>query len=249
MKIGIIGAMDEEVELLKQNLDDKKTKQIAGISFFSGKFGSSEIFLVKSGIGKVNAAVATALLIDHDQPDVVMNTGSAGGFDPSLDVGDIVVATEVRYHDVNVTAFGYEHGQIPGSPPSFRADEQLAQHAVDCARRVTDRRIVRGLIASGDSFMDHPAHVTKVRKTFPEMKAAEMEAAAVAHVCTKFSVPFVVIRALSDIAGQQSSLSFENFLKLASENSARVIIQMIKELNQNDQKNERGKFQSGSYES
>ena len=163
-----------------------------------------EIILVKSGIGKVNAAMATTILLEKFKPDVVLNTGSAGGFGETLEVGTVVISSEVRHHDVDLTAFGYEYGQVLNCQQLTLADEKLVKLAVEAVEEIGEHEHAIGLIASSDTFMSNPDHVEKVRSIFPTIIAAEMEAAAVAQVCHQFETPFVVIRALSDIAGKRS---------------------------------------------
>ncbi len=228
--IGIIGAMDQEVELLKSALQQIEEHQYAGFSFFSGQMHGQSVVLLKSGIGKVNAAVSTALLLQMFKPDCIINTGSAGGFDEHLEVGDIVISTEVRHHDVDVTVFGYEPGQVPGLPAAFEPDPLLAQIAEQCIGQMQGMKTVRGLIATGDSFMNCAERVAKTRALFPMMKAVEMEAAAIAQACHSFDVPFIVIRALSDIAGKESNLSFDQFLETAASHSAKMVMAIIKSL-------------------
>ncbi len=122
MKIGLIGAMEEEVEILKNKLENRQDKKIAESVFYLGDLDGHEIILLQSGIGKVNAAVGTTLMIHVFQPDYIINTGSAGGFDPRLSVGDVVIGSEVRHHDVDVTVFGYEYGQVPQMPACYLSD-------------------------------------------------------------------------------------------------------------------------------
>ncbi|WP_221566087.1 5'-methylthioadenosine/S-adenosylhomocysteine nucleosidase [Alkalihalobacillus sp. TS-13] len=230
MKVAIIGAMDEEVILMQELIEDSKTETIAGCTFFTGKLYDQDVILLKSGIGKVNAAIATTLLNQLYKPDYVINTGSAGGFNPDLNVGDVVISTEIRHHDVDVTAFGYEYGQVPQLPAFYMPDPLLVNIAEESAKDATEMQIVKGLIASGDSFMNDASRVKDIRGKFPELFAAEMEAAAIAQVCHQFKVPFVVIRSLSDIAGKDAPMSFDQFLKVAAKNSADLILKMVKEL-------------------
>ena len=129
MKIAIIGAMEEEVRMLRANIDDAEEEVIGGSQYTTGKMHGVEVVLLRSGIGKVNAAMSTAVLLERFKPDVVVNTGSAGGFDADLNVGDVVISTEVRHHDVDVTAFGYEYGQVPQLPAAFSADAKLKEVA------------------------------------------------------------------------------------------------------------------------
>lgn len=230
MRVGIIGAMDQEVDLLRSKLEDRKDTNLAGSEFFEGKIDSSDVVLLKSGIGKVNAALGTALLIEKFQPDVIINTGSAGGFLKDLNVGDVVISTEVRHHDVDVTIFGYEYGQVPRMPAYFAPDEKLVEAAVKSAEKINGIQVVKGLIASGDSFMNDPERVEYVRTKLPDLYAAEMEAAAIAQVAYLFDKPFVIIRSLSDIAGKESNISFDQFLETAAKNSAELILLMLEEL-------------------
>ena len=170
------------------------------------------------------------LLLNNFKPDVVLNTGSAGGFHESLEVGTVVISNEVRHHDVDVTAFGYEHGQVPGQPAAYPADLRLVDVARAAVEEIGAHAHATGLIASGDTFMSDADHVEKVKETFPTMIAAEMEASAVAQVCHQFGTPFVVIRALSDIAGKESSISFDEFLPVAARHSTDIVLKVISKL-------------------
>lgn len=230
MKIGVIGAMEEEVHLLRASLDSVNTEEVANCEFTSGTYKGQEVVLLKSGIGKVNAAMSTTLLLQKFKPDVIINTGSAGGFDADLEVGAIVISDEVRHHDVDVTAFGYEMGQVPQLPAAFLSSADLMDHAIQAVEELGEHAYAVGLIATGDSFMDDAERVEKVRAHFPGMKAAEMEAAAVAQVCHQFGTPFVVIRALSDIAGKQSNISFEEFLPVAAKHSTQIVLNVIERI-------------------
>lgn len=230
MKVAVIGAMEEEVELLRTSIESIHTTMIAHCEFIEGVLGGHEVILVKSGIGKVNAAMATTLLLKMFKPDVVLNTGSAGGFQQSLEVGTVVISDEVRHHDVNVTIFGYDHGQVPGLPAAYKADRKLMKLAQQAVEEIDEHAYAIGLIASSDSFMSDAEHVERVKKIFPSMIAAEMEAAAVAQVCHQFETPFVVIRALSDIAGKDASMSFEEFLPVAARHSTAIVLRVLSKL-------------------
>jgi adenosylhomocysteine nucleosidase len=227
MKIAIIGAMEEEVTLLRDHIDGKSRDTVAGCEFTSGRMHGTDVILLKSGIGKVNAAMSTSILLEKYKPDLIINTGSAGGFDPSLNVGDIVISTEVRHHDVDVTAFGYEYGQVPQLPPAFLADVKLIMTAEKAAEELEGIQIVKGLIATGDSFMNDPVKVEFVRTKFQNVQAVEMEAAAIAQVAFQFTIPFVIIRSLSDIAGKESNISFDQYLEKAALHSAELVMKMV----------------------
>ncbi|MBA4502279.1 5'-methylthioadenosine/S-adenosylhomocysteine nucleosidase [Marinobacterium marinum] len=231
-RVALIGAMEQEVELLKNGLENLQTQTLSGFDFYTGTLNGVEIVLLKSGIGKVNAAISTTLLLQTFAPDCVINTGSAGGFDCHLNVGDVVISDEVRHHDVDVTAFGYEHGQVPGLPPAFIADPLLAEMAEECIAQLPHTHTVRGLIATGDSFMDCPDRVARTRELFPTMQAVEMEAAAIAQTCYRFNTPFIVIRALSDIAGKESNQSFQQFLETAAKHSAQMVMAIVQRISE-----------------
>ena len=230
MKIAIIGAMEEEVEILRNKMEDVQQETIAGCEFNVGKLHGTDVVLLKSGIGKVNAAMSTAILLEKYTPDVVINTGSAGGFSPELKVGDVVISTDVVHHDVDVTIFGYAYGQVPQLPPTFKADEKLIAVAEEAAKKIEKVQVVKGLIATGDSFMNDSKRVEFVRGKFPELQASEMEAAAIAQVAYQFGVPFIIIRALSDIAGKESNISFEAFLETAAIHSSQLVENIVQQL-------------------
>ncbi|KAA9026388.1 5'-methylthioadenosine/S-adenosylhomocysteine nucleosidase [Niallia endozanthoxylica] len=227
MKIAIIGAMEEEVTILRDRMENQKVEIIAGSEFTFGVMDGVDVVLLRSGIGKVNAAMSTTILLEKFSPDYVINTGSAGGYDPNLNIGDIVISTEVRHHDVDVTVFGYEYGQVPRLPSAFEADKELIKAAQEGAMEISGIQTVQGLIATGDSFMNDPVRVEFVRGKFNDLKAVEMEAAAIAQVSYQFGVPFVIIRSLSDIAGKESNISFDQFLEKAALNSASLVIKMV----------------------
>jgi len=229
-KVGIIGAMEQEIALLKAQIQDLQTTKIADYEFYSGSLNGTAVVLVQSGIGKVAAAVATTLLIHQFQPDAVINTGSAGGFDPELNVGDVVIASEVRHHDVDVTAFGYELGQVPRMPAAFTAHPQLIAAAEQSIQQLGFCKTKKGLVTTGDVFMCQPERIAKTRAEFPAMLAVETEGAAIAQVCHQLHTPFVVIRSLSDIAGKESPSSFEAYLEIASKNSSAMVIELLKNL-------------------
>ncbi len=227
MKIGIIGAMEQEVSILKQAIENCQTVTKAGCTFFSGQLNGVEVVLLQSGIGKVAAAIGTTILLDEYQPDVVINTGSAGGFDSSLNLGDVVISTEVRHHDADVTAFGYEMGQMAQQPAAFLADEKLMNVAEQALEQMEDKHAVRGLICTGDAFVCTAERQAFIRTHFPSVIAVEMEASAIAQTCHQFNVPFVVVRAISDVADKESPMSFEEFLPLAAKSSSEMVFKMV----------------------
>ncbi len=230
MAIGIIGAMEEEVEELRTLLQNPSTKEIAHCELIEGQLDGKEVVLVKSGIGKVNAALSTTLLLSHYEITEVINIGSAGGADDAMTVGTVVISDEVTHHDVDATVFGYVPGQVPQMPKTYVADERLKTLAKEAVEQIGKYPYAYGLIASGDVFMSDIDRVRQALATFDEMVAFEMEAAAVAQVCHQFDVPFVVIRALSDIAGKESSMSFDEFLPLAAAHSIAIVRNVLSKI-------------------
>ncbi|TCI23383.1 5'-methylthioadenosine/S-adenosylhomocysteine nucleosidase [Exiguobacterium sp. SL-10] len=234
MKIGIIGAMEEEVNLLRNELTERTDTEIANYHFYEGYLGNVEVVILKSGIGKVNAAIGTTLLIDKFKPDVVINTGSAGGFKKGMKVGDVVVSTEVRHHDVDVTVFGYEYGQVPGMPAAYQADAHLMDVCKEVIESLHDVNVHTGLIVTGDSFINDSKRVADILGHFDGVAAVEMEAAPIAQTCYQFGVPFVVTRSISDSADEEANLSFDEFLETASINSAKMVMAVTKRLGQSE---------------
>ena len=231
MKAGIIGAMEPEVAKLKAQLVNAMSTEHAGFTFYEGVLNGSDVVIVQSGIGKVAASVATVLMIQLFKPDYIVNTGSAGGFEKSLKVGDIVISSEVRYHDVDVTAFGYEIGQVPGNPAAYLPHPTLVEAAQLAVTGLSaDIKAITAQITTGDTFMTADADIAKAQSNFPEMAAVEMEGAAIAHTCHLLSVPFVIIRSLSDIAGKESPTSFDAYLETASVNSSQLVGNMLNAL-------------------
>lgn len=230
MKVAIIGAMEEEVQLLRDQIENLETATHAGFEYYSGQIAGKEVVLLRSGIGKVNAAISTTLLLQVYQPDVVINTGTAGGFHADLEVGDVVISEQVCHHDVDVTPFGYELGQVPGMPACFLPEQKLVEAAKKAIDDLGEVSHMNGLIATGDRFMYNPDDVQATREAFPSMIACEMEAAAVAQVCHVFAKPFVIIRSLSDIAGKENAVTFEQYLEKAATHSAKVILGTLKHI-------------------
>lgn len=230
MKVGIIGAMEQEVALLRSQMSNITHHSLAGCEFYQGSLAGKTVILTRSGIGKVAASVATTLLLQQFAPDYVINTGSAGGFDQDLAIGDVVIAQEMRFHDVDVTAFGYAIGQMAQQPAAFGCDETLIQVAEQAIAEQGLHRTKIGLICTGDQFMCQPQAIAKVRADFPAMLAVEMEGAAIGQVCHMFNVPYLVVRAMSDIAGKAQVESFDAFIDVAGKHSAQVIINMLAKL-------------------
>jgi adenosylhomocysteine nucleosidase len=225
--IGIIGAMAPEMALLGTALEGAQERTAAGMTYRTGKLAGKDVVLLQCGIGKVNAGIGAALLVELFRPSAVLNTGSAGGLLATQTFGDTVVSTAVVHHDVDVTAFGYAPGQVPGLPAAFPSDPTLVALADRCLAGIPH---TKGVIGSGDVFVHDAAVIASIRARFPDLCAVEMEAAAIAQACWLTQTPFVVLRALSDIAGQESPMKFDEFLPLASKNSSRLVLDLLKNL-------------------
>lgn len=233
--IAIIAAMAQEMEILKSKLISVEKISVSSFEFLSGRLGNQEVVLLQCGIGKVNAAVGCALLIDRFKPEAVINTGSAGGLKANQTFGDIVISRSVVHHDVDVTAFGYSAGQVPGFEPQFMASPGWIEIATTSLNHLRVKGLLPaslgfsvGTIGSGDVFVHEPSLIDKIRTTFPDLCAVEMESAAIAQTCQIFHTPFVIIRALSDIAGQESPMKFDEFLPLAAQRSSELVMEMVR---------------------
>lgn len=227
MKIAILGAMDEEIILIRESLAQCQEHKFNHLTVYIGLLGQTQVALVKCGIGKVAAAVSTTLLINHFSPDYVINTGSAGGFSSHLNIGDIVIATQLCHHDADLTHFGYQLGQNAGMPARFESAQSLITSASAAAADLTGVQVQQGLICTGDSFVGSDEAASLIRTNFPSVCAVEMEGVAIAQSCYLLGVPFLVIRSLSDIAGKTSTVSFQTYLEQAAKNSATLVMQTI----------------------
>lgn len=222
--------MEIEVVKLRELLSNKNEEQKGGFVFYTGNLNGADVILLQSGIGKVNATIGATLMIDSYQPDFVINTGAAGGFPGDLKVGDIVISTQLIHHDMDCTVFGYKHGQVPGMPESFTADEKLINLANKCIHRLTNLSTKKASILTGDQFMNNAEATKQIKNMFPDAEAVEMEGAAIAQTCYRFKIPFVVIRSISDIAGQENAVEYEEFVETAAVNSAKMVVEMTNEL-------------------
>lgn len=229
MKIGIVAAMEQEVIALVKELDNQVIIKKANQTFYDGKISGREVTIVQSGIGKVNAAIAAALLIEIFYVDAVVNTGSAGGIGKDLSVGDLVVSTKLAYNDADARVFGYEFGQIPQMPKYYLADKKLIK-LVEEAAFETNWKLESGLIVSGDSFISSEKRIQEIKDYFPDVLVTEMEGAALAQTCYQFEVPFVIVRALSDTADEEAVVSFDTFIETAGKRSAEMVLTFLKKL-------------------
>ena len=222
--IGLLGAMDAEVSRLREELRDRREETVGGITVWRGRLHSSPVALAQSGVGKVNAALATAALASLGVEAIIF-TGLAGGIAPGIAVGDVVVASDLVQHDVDVTALGFAPGVLLGEPLSWPTDPRWRQRAIRAAAS-TGARVHVGRIASGDQFIASSGRVAELRSSFGAL-AAEMEGAATAMAATKLGVPFVVVRIISDSADDEAYLDFPAFLAQAAERSLHWVSAML----------------------
>lgn len=228
MKIGIVGAMSEEVNYFLKNMKDIECRKIAGNDFYSGVIGETKIVVVRSGIGKVLASMTTTLLIEAFEVDYVINSGSAGSVG-RLPIGDTVIADRSVYFDVDVTAFDYEFGQIPKMPLYYLAGISL----LDAAKKAileTEENYHVGLIGTGDVFVHDCKKISEIKKKFPEMLCNDMEGAAVAQVAYQYQIQSLVVRLISDTAEEGASDLFADKIQDIGEKSAEFVIKVIQQL-------------------
>ncbi len=225
----VMGAMDEEIERLLEALaSDGPAERRGPFTLHRGRLEGVPVVVAKCGIGKVNAAALTQALLDAGATRLIF-TGVAGGVDPALRVGDLVVSRDAVQHDVDVRPLGYDLGEVPGDGAAWAADPVLVDHAVAAAGELEAVRTVVGRVASGDRFVADPGEVARIRSDFGAA-CAEMEGAAVAQVCAKWSVPWVVVRSISDTADHDAHTDFRAFTKLAAERAKRVVRGILRRL-------------------
>lgn len=224
--IGIIGAMEEEIENIKPYIDIISTKNIVGLDFYMGKMDGNNVVLVRSGIGKVNATVCSQVLIDLYAVDYIINLGVAGAINKDLKIGDVVIATDTMHHDMDTTFFGDELGIIPRMEESnFKADEELNEIALKASNEVAENnKVVTGRIVSGDQFL---CDAEKKNKIWSHFKAfcVDMESAAIGQTCYLNKIPFAIIRSISDNSDEENE--YENFFKDSAIKASNILKNMI----------------------
>lgn len=238
MRIGIIGPMEEEVSLLEAAFTINAEHTIGGRTYKVGTYHNHEVVLVKSGIGKVCAATAATVLVNTFKVDALINTGCAGSIDENLNIGDIVLSDKLAHHDFDLVIFNYKKGQVPEYEQYFAADHALVAKAEAVAAKLKSEgkfkqpgtkpiNVVTGTILTGDQFISQKSQSIAMREFFPEARMVEMEGAAVAQVCTDFKVPCLVIRSASDTASGDCPADFTEFVQLAADNSATLLLALI----------------------
>lgn len=231
-KIGIIGAMEEEVNKLKELMEDVNINCIASMNFYEGSLKGSPLVVVRSGIGKVNAAICTQILVDRYEVDLVINTGVAGSLRNEIDIADIVLSTDALQHDMDATGFGYEMGVIPRMEQSiFQADKKLIEMAKSVCDEVLPLLGVHvGRIVSGDQFVSDSDKKEWLVKTF-DGYCTEMEGAAIAQAAYLNNIPFLIIRAVSDKADNSAEMTYSEFEAIAIDNTFILLMGLIKKIN------------------
>lgn len=229
--IGIIGAMKEEVDALKEHMNINETKEVLDTTLYVGTIKEKDVVVMQGGIGKVNAAICCMILFEqYPMINTVINIGSAGGLVSSQNVGDLVISSDVIHHDVDVTAFGRVLGEIPDMPLRFVSDKELVSLTEEIVQEMNIPHYL-GTIVSGDQFIATNKQAAYIQEHFPDALCAEMEAAAIAQTCYKLKKRFIIIRSLSDVFGKgDSSIQFDEFLAKASAASAIMCATLVARL-------------------
>ncbi len=227
-KIAIIGAMELEVEQLKQEMEQQRVVEKAGMEFHEGILNGKSVVIVRCGVGKVNAGLCVQILADEFQVTHIINTGVAGSLNAVLDIGDILVSEDALYHDVDATIFGYKPGEVPQlGIREFKADPDMVKAAVTACGEVNpDICVKTGRVVSGDQFISSKDVKERLIKEFAG-DCAEMEGAAIAHSAYLNKIPFVIIRAISDKADDSAQVDYPVFEREAARHSARLVEKMV----------------------
>lgn len=226
--IGIIGAMEVEVVILKEKMEDVRIIKKASMDFYEGILAGKKVVVVRSGIGKVNAGICAQILADVFSVDAIINTGIAGSLNKNINIGDIVLSTDVVQHDMDATGFGYRKGQIPQMPVFFfNADDNLRRLAAEVCKEVNpDIQVFEGRIASGDQFVCDQDVKNRIVSEFSAY-ATEMEGAAIGQAAYLNEIPFLVVRAISDKADGSAQMDYSEFEKAAVDHSVRLTLNML----------------------
>lgn len=228
-KIGIIVAMEEELESILDIMDNIEEKEIYGLTFKTGQIEKNKIIVVKCGVGKVNAARVTQILIDTFNVKSVINVGAAGALNPFLNIGDIVIGEKLIQHDFDITAFDHDKGYITGVGDYIYSDSELIEKFENAANNLKEKdyKIKKGIIATGDIFCTDIEMKNKIYSKF-DADCVEMEGAAIAQVCYLDNIPFIVIRSISDSPNGNNEIDFDKFVELASKRCANILREFLK---------------------
>ena len=229
--IGIIGALDYEIDVLKSAMVDCKEVDFAKRHFYIGKISGKEVVLVKCGVGKVNSAITAQMMIDRFNITCIINTGVAGSLNAKIDIGDIVIAEDAVYHDVENIAFGFDRGQVPYEDVMFfPMSKKLADTAEEISKRINpDIKVFRGRIASGDQFIADKKTKDNIVEWFNPL-CVEEEGCPMAHTAYENDIPCLIIRAISDKADDSAEEDFPTFAQKAAKHSAKLLLEMIEKI-------------------
>lgn len=230
MRIGLIAAMDEELDILLKDAQVEKKESKAQMNFIIGKLYNKDVVIVRCGIGKVNSAICTQILVDDYNVSKIINVGIAGGIGENVMPGDVVISNNLVQHDVDAVAFGYKLGEIPRLDTySFTCDEELVKVAAEACKQIEDHKHHIGRIATGDQFIASHDKINHIIDNFSAI-ACEMEGGSIAQVAYLNNVPFIVIRSISDNANSGAHMDYEKFQDIAIKNSSTIIKNMLNNL-------------------
>lgn len=230
IKLGIIGAMEEELETLLSALEAKTCAQHSGSNFYEGTLDGLPVVIVQCGIGKVNAAICTQILIDLFGVTHILNTGIAGSLNPELNIGDLVISLDAMYHDLDCSAFDYPLGKVPGmDTTAFPADPEMIQQAWQAAEAENPGRNRIARIASGDQFVSQKERKERII-SITGGDCTEMEGTAIAQTAYRAGIPFVILRAISDKADDSAEMDYPTFERIAAHRCASVTRRVARSL-------------------
>ena len=227
-KLAIMGAMQEEIEPLLAHFKDVNVVEYANNKFYEVSYNGLEIVIAYSKIGKVFASLTASTMIEKFGCDTLLFSGVAGGINPKLQIGDLIIADKLCQHDLDITAFGHPYGFVLGGKVFVETTKELRDVAIKVANE-NNLKVIEGTIATGDQFVHSNERKQFIENTF-NADALEMEGASVAVVCDALNVPFFILRAISDTADMDAGFDFDEFLKSSAKNSADYLIKIVKEL-------------------
>jgi len=227
-RLAIMGAMEEEIAPLLEYFTDINVVEYANNKYYEAKFGELNVVIAYSKIGKVFSTLTASTMIQKFGCDTLLFSGVAGGINPKLKIGDLIVANQLSQHDLDITAFGHPHGYVPGGNVYVNTDTKLKEIALEVAKE-NNISIIEGIIATGDQFVCDETRKSFIEKTF-NADALEMEGASVAVVCNALQIPCLILRAISDTADMDAGFNFDAFLETSAKNSADFLIKIIKKL-------------------
>ncbi|HEC1747687.1 5'-methylthioadenosine/adenosylhomocysteine nucleosidase [Campylobacter sp. IFREMER_LSEM_CL1846] len=228
MKIAILGAMPEEVTPLLETLKEYQTIEYANNTYYIAKYKNHELIIAYSKIGKVNSTLSATIIIEKFKAELMLFTGVAGAFNPSLEIGDLIYATKLAQYDLDITAFGHPLGYVPGNEIFIKTDDKLNNLAIEVAKEL-GVKLQSGIIATGDEFICDENKKAKIREIF-NADACEMEGASVALVCDALKIPCLVLRSMSDKAGEKAEFDFDEFVEKSAKISANFVLKICEKL-------------------